>query len=237
MCDLQLKKILVLAAALVFYIQSFAQIKGTYNYLDFANKPYYFGMTLAYNSSQLKVVHGRQFILNDSIYSVESARGPGFNLGGIFNLKVGRYFDFRLSPTFSFANRSLTYKVIESPEQPVINRIDPVFIEAPFHIRYKSEPYKDIRLFVIGGIKYSVDLASNSQTRQAPTILKVSPSEFAVEYGAGIQIFFPYFIFSPEFKVSHGLSNLLISNDELIYSSVLDKLMSRTFTLSFHFEG
>ncbi len=237
MCNIYWRKITLLTSTLLFSVLAFAQVKGTYNYLDFANKPYYFGITLAYNSSQYKVVHGKQFILNDSIYSVESPRGPGFNLGIIGNLKVGRYFDFRLSPTLSFSDRSLTYKLLEAPEQLVTKRIDAVFVEAPFHVRFKSEPYQDIRVFVVGGVKYSFDVASNSRTRQSSTLLKISPSDFAVEYGAGIQIFFPYFIFSPEFKVSHGLSNILISNDKLIFSSVLDKLMSRAFTLSFHFEG
>lgn len=238
MFDLHWRKITILTATLLlFSVLSFGQVKGTYNYLDFANKPYYFGITLAYNTSHYKVVHGRDFILNDSIYSVESPRGPGFNLGIIGNLKVGRYFDFRLSPTLSFSDRSLDYKMVESIDQLVTKRIDAVFVETPFHVRFKSEPYQDIRVFVIAGVKYSFDVASNSRTRQSATLLKIAPSDFAVEYGAGIQIFFPYFIFSPEFKVSHGISNILISNDQLIFSSVLDKLMSRTFTLSFHFEG
>jgi len=231
------RKITILTTCLLFSIFSFAQVKGTYNYLDFANKPYYFGITLAYNTSQYKIVHGRQFILNDSIASVESPRGPGFNLGIIGNLKVGRYFDFRFSPTLSFSDRSLIYEMIETPEQEISKRIDAVFVETPFHVRFKSEPYQDFRVFVIAGVKYSFDVASNSRTRQSASLLKIAPSDFAVEYGAGIQIFFPYFIFSPEFKVSHGMSNLLISDNKLIFSSVLDKLTSRTFTLSFHFEG
>jgi len=213
-----------------------AQIKGTYNYLDFANKPYYFGITLSYNSSDFRVSPSDRFIRNDSVKTVLSPRGPGFNLGIVGNLKVGKYFDFRFLPTLSFSDRELEYDFVGSDLKKT-EKIEAVFIEAPFLVRYKSEPDKDLRAFVIAGVKYSFDVASNSRTRQKDSLLKVAPSDFSVEFGAGVQIFFPYFIFSPEIKVSHGLSNILIYDDNLIYSSVLDKLFSRTFTVSFHFEG
>ncbi len=217
-------------------INADAQIKGTYNYLDFANKPYYFGITLSYNTSDYRVSPNENFILNDSIGSILSPRGPGFNLGIVGNLKVGQYFDFRFLPTLSFADRKLDYNFARTGAEHR-EQIEAVFIETPFLVRYKSEPYNDIRAFVVAGVKYSFDVASNSRTRQSDSLLKVAPSDFSVEFGAGVQIFFPYFIFSPEIKVSHGLSNILIHDDDLIYSSVLDKLFSRTFTLSFHFEG
>jgi hypothetical protein len=229
------KKIIAFAIALLFVVNAQAQIKGTYNYLDFAQKPYYFGITLAYNSANYKLAHSNNFILNDSITLAESTTGGGFNLGIVTNLKIGRNFDFRFLPTLSFANRTLQYWTTE--DLPVTKRIESVFVELPFHLRYKSEPYRDMRLFVIGGAKYSFDVASNSRTRNSNEFVRVAPSDFALELGVGVQIFFPYFIFSPELKVSHGLSNTLLYNDNLSYSAVLEKVQSRAITLSFHFEG
>ncbi|HNE48548.1 MAG TPA: PorT family protein, partial [Saprospiraceae bacterium] len=66
---------------------------------------------------------------------------------------------------------------------------------------------------------------------------KVSPSDFSVELGAGIQMFFPYFIFSPEIKFSRGISNILIFDKDLKESNILEKILSSGFTISFHFEG
>ena len=212
-----------------------AQIKGTYNFLDFQQKPYYFGITLAYNSAKYNVVHSDNFIRNDSIVIAESTTGGGFNLGIVTNLKIGQYFDFRFLPTLSFTDRAIEYTTFEAGQ--VTKRIESVFVELPFHVRYKSAPYKDLRLFIIGGGKYSFDVASNSRSRQNTQLVKVAPSDFALELGAGVQVFFPYFIFSPEIKISHGLSNTLIYNENLTYSNVLDKVKSRSFTISFHFEG
>lgn len=212
------------------------KLKGNYNFMGFEQKPYYFGITLAYNNTNFKIAHSNSFILNDSFEIAEAIKGPGFNLGIVTNLKVGKFFDFRFLPTLSFAEKNIQYRSVENNEISV-RRVESVFVETPFHVRYKSAPYNDKRIFVIAGLKYSFDVASQSRSRQANDLVKISPTDFAVEFGAGIQMFFPYFIFSPEIKFSHGLGNTLIYDDDLIPSTVLEKVISRGFTISLHFEG
>jgi hypothetical protein len=210
---------------------------GNYNYFDFNQKPYYFGITLGINNSSYKPFRSNEFLQSDSILRIESASGPGFNLGIITNLKIGEHFDFRFLPTLSFAERNITYDRRGRLTPFTQRRVESVFVETPFHLRYKSAPYRDFRLFVIAGMKYSFDVASDSRARQAETIVRIAPNDFALEYGAGIQFYLPYFIFSPEIKISHGIGNILLYNRNLQESTVLEKLLSRTFTLSLHFEG
>lgn len=211
--------------------------RGNYNFLGFEQKPYFFGITLGYNRADYRLYYSKNFILNDSIQTANSVIGPGFNLGIVSNLKIGDYFDFRFLPTLSFAERNLSYTSPEGGREPYNRRIESVFVEFPFHVRYKSAPYNDKRLFVIAGVKYAFDVASDSRSRQADELVKVSPTDFALEYGVGVQFFLPYFIFSPEFKISQGLGNVLLYDDNLEQSNVLEKVLSRTFTISFHFEG
>ncbi len=219
----------------LFSSSVFAQ-KGTFNYYAFEDKTFYFGITLGYNQSNYRVVPNKTLIQNDSIMGIESTRGAGFNLGIVTNIEFSRNFDVRfMLPTLSFAERTLQYKMTD--RQLIEKKIESVFLEFPIHLRYKSAPYKDTRLFVIAGAKYSVDLASNSRARRAEGLVKVIPNDFVLEYGLGFQIFFPYFVLSPEIKFSHGLRNLHQPNPNLIYSSPIDKLFSRGFAISFHFEG
>lgn len=235
------KKIIVIVCfTVICNYETFAQIKGNFNYLDFANKPYYFGITLGYNTSKFRVAHSKNFILNDSLLTAESTAGPGFNLGMIANLKVGEYFDFRVLPTLSFAERTLVYQ--QTRRNVLVSgyrerKVESVFVELPFHVRYKSDPYNDMRFFVIAGVKYSYDVASDSRSRQATDLVKISPTDFLIEYGAGVQIFFPYFIFSPEVKMSHGVGNILIFDAKLQQSTVIEKVRSRVLTISLNFEG
>lgn len=209
-----------------------------FNYLGFQQKPYYFGISLAMNTSRFKPFRSSDFMYSDDIYVIESLSGPGFNLGIIGNLKLGNEFDFRFLPSLSFAERTLAYtNKQEGVESLKTRKIESVFVEMPFHLRYKSKPYKDMRLFVIAGMKYGFDVASDSRSRQADSLVKISPTDFSLEYGAGVQLFFPFFIFSPEIKFSNGIGNTLIFNGQLKESTVIDKILSRTITFSINFEG
>ena len=89
----------------------------------------------------------------------------------------------------------------------------------------------------MAGLKYSYDIQSKSRARIVSNNLRIAPNDFQFEIGAGVQMFFPFFIFSPEIKFSHGLGNILIFQNGLRESSVIEKLISQTFTISFHFEG
>ncbi len=235
--------LLVLMLVFLFVNSLFAQkARGNYNYMDFNQKPYYFGITLGYNQSQFKVNRSASFILNDSFRVVSPQTGPGFNLGVVTNLKIGEYFDVRFLPTLSFAERNISYRRVldKNASTPAIPaKFDAVLVEMPFHLRYKSAPYKDKRLFVIAGVKYTYDVATTSRSKQAlrNETIRISPTDFAIEVGAGIQMYFPYFIFSPELKFSRGINNMLIYNGTLKQSTVLEQVISQAFTLSFHFEG
>jgi hypothetical protein len=205
--------------------------------MDFQRRNYYFGITLGYNQSNYRIFRSERFILNDSVSGVESVFGKGFNVNIVSNLRLGDNFDIRFMPGFSFASRSLIYDATRKDRPDYPNKVESVFVELPFHVRYTSSPYRDKRLFLVSGLKYAYDIQAKSRVRTLGNLVKISPTDFTFEYGVGLQMFFPYFIFSPEFKVSQGLGNMLIYNNALRESTVLEKLMSRTFSISLHFEG
>jgi len=218
--------------------------RDNYNYLDFQRKAYYFGMSFGYNSSGYRVNHSRNFVSNDSINIVEGANGPGLNLQMILNLKIGEYFDFRVLPGFSFSERRLEYTSTPLAQTSGIipiytKKIESVFAEIPFQIRFKSAPYKDKRMYVMAGAKYSYDVESGARVRKdrAARLVQISPHDFQIEYGVGMQFFMPFFIFSPEIKISQGIGNIHIYKANLNDSSVLETVKSRIFTIGFHFEG
>lgn len=221
-------------------IWSQARPSSNMNYWDFRKKPFYFGLTIGMHSTGYVTSKSSEFT-GSNIKFVAGDSRPGLNVNIITNLKIGNYFDFRFIPGFAFSER----KFLIEPKDPLLDdiiqdiRIESVFLEIPLLLRYKSDPYKDKRLFVVGGLKYSYDVSSTSSTRkeQAANLLKIAPHDFQFEIGAGMQFFFPFFIFSPEIKFSRGLNNINIFNGELESSRVIDKILSRAFTISLHFEG
>ncbi len=238
-------KIILLVGLLVgCFLTSDAQVrpKGNYNFWDYQQKPFYFGLTLGMHSTGYLTTKSRQFVQEDSIFTVAGADKPGLHVNIITNLKIGQYFDFRIIPGFAFSERRLIYDRIDlDTKLPVqtFEKVESVFLELPLLLRFKSEPYKDKRLFVVSGLKYSYDVATNSRLREEnlSKFIQISPHDFQFEIGVGMQMFFPFFIFSPEIKFSHGIGNIHILNNSKVESTVIDKITSRALTISFHFEG
>ncbi len=236
-------KVIALCLLCLCGVDTDAQYRGggNINFDDYKSKDFYFGISLGLNSSKHQVFHSREFIGNPAIRLAQGAASTGFTVHGIVNYKLGDFFDFRMLPGISFTTRHLDFNEAFDPATGITtsNRktVESTFTEIPIHIRYKSAPYKDKRAFIVGGINYSFDLSSNSQTRQADDFIRISPHEFRLEAGVGMQFFFQFFILSPELKFSQGINNTLLFNDQIIESTALEKLLSRTVTLSFHFEG
>lgn len=222
---------MVLALLLAFGQKAVAQPR---NHMQYLNRKLYFGISLGFNAQNFRVVHDQSFIYNDSIKSITSSRGPGFNLGIVSNLALGDYFDLRFVPALVFGDKRLNYTQRDSA---VTRTIESIILDFPLTVRFKSQPIGDVKFYVLTGMKYSLDLASNAKARRADDQVKVFRNDLSIEYGLGMQIFFPLFIFSPEIKFSQGIMNLHARNPDLIYSSTIDKLFSRTLTISLHFEG
>ncbi|MBP8724820.1 MAG: PorT family protein [Saprospiraceae bacterium] len=210
---------------------------GSYHYNSFKNKKHYFGLTLGYNSSGFKIEHSRRFINNELYRWNEGVSNPGLTLSMITNFKLGNHFDFRVLPSIALSYRTLSYQELNSAVERK-ERIESVFGELPLLLRFTSMPYRDKRVFFLAGVKYSYDFSSNSRSdKNFFKIIRISPHDFQFEVGAGIQLYLRYFIFSPEIKFSHGLNNVLIYDATLPESTIIEKLFSKSFTISFHFEG
>ena len=231
------KKIIIILIICLIGIHAFGQIGGkdNRNFRDFNRKSYYFGINIGFNNSGYKLHQSAFFINNDSIRVTEAKSEVGVNMHMITNLKLGEYFDFRFLPGFSFAQRGFQFSAVSDESRIDERKIESVFFELPFHIRFKSAPYKDKRMFVVAGLKYSYDVQSNSKSRKS--LIKIAPHDFQYEVGVGMQMFYPYFIFSPEIKFSRGISNILLYDRAQNEAKVLENVVSQIFTISFNFEG
>lgn len=209
--------------------------KAQFNYHEMGKKSIYFGIALGGNVGDFKLIHTKQMAVNDSIRYFRSKIGPGFNLGIIANYQFHRYFDLRFIPTLSFSDKAIEYEDLNHNIQK--KTLSSIYLDFPLQIRFKSDPIKDFRIYVIAGLRYDYDLASNVKSRKADDIIRLNRHDAAAEYGIGFMIYFPYFILSPEFKVSHGFINVHAPSPGLIYSRVIERMYSRTFTFTINLEG
>lgn len=229
------KKIVLLLMILPLCVCSFAQRSVMENDLKFARKPYHFGIHLAANFGDFKIKQSAYFANSDSVLSVKSKYGIGFEIGAVISYHINRYFELRTIPGFAFNNKNLLFEFADGSD--ILKKSIPqIYFDLPFEIKFKSEPLKDIKIYALAGIKYGYDIGANFKDRKKENMPQQLQHDFGVNYGIGLEIHFPLFILTPEFKVFNSVLNIHRKND-LNLSKYIDGLHNRTFTFSLNFEG
>ena len=212
--------------------------KRAQNLIQYDYKKLHFGFTLGINDLNFNMQKNSNTITNDTLKTLHSKSQKGFNLGIVSNLRIGKYTDLRFVPTLVFGERHLYYGFIdiEQKDDERIKRIESTLIDFPIYIKYKSARYNNFRTYVIGGLKYSMDIASQDKIDdEGQEIVKLKKNDLMGEIGFGLDFYLEYFKFSPQIKLSYGLLNLL-SKDESVYNQSLNRLTTNGWMLSFTFE-
>ncbi len=200
-------------------------------------KKIHFGFTLGINSLNFHINKNNDFLINDTLLTMLAEDQKGFNLGIVSNLRLGRYTDLRFIPTLVFGERILNYKFNDQSNLLLQDkRIESTLIDFPISLKYKSARYNNFRTYVICGIKYSLDIASQSEIDdEGQEIVKLNNHDLMIEGGFGIDFYLQYFKFSPQIKLSHGIINVL-SKDNTLYTETINNLKTTSWMLSFTFE-
>lgn len=225
---------------LVFLFISFNTVaqrnKKSQNLSRYDFQKIHFGFTLGINELNFNVKKNSNTITNDSLKTLYSKSQKGFNLGIVSNLRIGKYTDLRFVPALIFGERQLEYSFSDSLNTNEVKKIESTLIDFPIYVKYKSERYNNFRAFVIGGIKYSLDIASQSDIDdEGQKLVKLKKNDLMGEIGFGLDFYLEYFKFSPQLKLSYGLINLLKSENS-VYSNSINRLSTNGWMLSFTFE-
>ena len=205
------------------------------NLPNYDRKPVHFGFLLGINSMDFKITP--RAIQADTLYILKSQDQKGFNLGIVSNFRLGRNTDLRFLPTLSFAERDINYTIeIDGDLEEIKKDIESTFIEFPVNFKFKSNRYNNGRAYVITGLKYNIDLASQKDIDdEGQELIKLKKSDLMYEVGFGVDFYLEYFKFSPELKATFGLVDMLVY-DESIYTSSIQKMLTRGFTITLTFE-
>lgn len=204
-----------------------------YNQEDHDDRPYHFGINLGMNKSHFSFTHHPYFLQRDTIMSVESVNSTGINLAWLVNFRLGQHFDIRLHPLdLTFSEREFLYVENYSSEKNVSKKVQSITLSFPVHIKFSSDRINNFKVYTIAGFKFDYDLSSNAKAQKAEELIKLNRTNFSVEAGLGFHLYFPYFVLSPEIKISNGVINLHSRDADLRYSNVVDKIYSRMITFS-----
>jgi hypothetical protein len=210
-----------------------AQLRDLLNQDGHDDKPYHFGINLGINKSHFSFTHHPRFLQYDSIMDVESINSTGINLAWLVNVRMGEHFDLRLHPLdLTFSEKAFLYAENYSSDSIIEKKVQSITLSFPVQIKFSSDRIGNFKVYTITGGKFDYDLASNAGARKAEDLIKLKRSDISVEVGLGVNIYFPYFVLSPEVKLSSGLINLHARDPDLRYSNVIDKINSKMITFS-----
>jgi hypothetical protein len=240
------KKNLTKTVACFLFASLFISITGKaqntdLNLYDHDSKPVYFGITIGGNMARFQTEQHPRFLQYDSVLVAEPLNSGGMTLGLLATARVSNRFQVRFNPQLMFMDRSIYYK-LTYPDQlenttEVIKKVESVTVSFPFQLKFQSDRIGNFRVYMLGGVKGEIDLASNARAKRAEDLVKINKYDYGVELGLGFNFFFPSFILSPEIKVSNGLRNLHSRDENLKYSNVLDRVSSRMIVFCIHIEG
>jgi len=189
-------------------IASFAQ---ALHQADYDAKKVRFGYLLGVAQTHYKIRYNEFFLLpgNQNYFSITSPTTYALKMGGVMNVRVNEQWDFRILPTVAIYSRALD--VVQASTTERFQNEDKAWFELPAYFKYKSNRRDNIRMYFLGGFRFGTETnaVNFNGRRSALNQFVIRKSDFALEYGFGLELFQQYFKLTPEVVFSHGLPNLV----------------------------
>ncbi len=217
----------------------------------------HFGFTFQYIGSEYKIQKNLDWRMpqtgdnvTDELKSISSQVSPGFGLGFVSDFYLTKHLNLRFTPTLVFADRMIDYEFMSgknydqseviSPDGFTRRSVSSTMTEFPLSLKLKSDRRGNFRAYILGGVKYGIDIASKKKFDDGDKdyfykFLKNQKGIFSYEAGLGFDLYFEFFKLSPEIKLSNSFKSVLKRDNEP-YSSPIDKLFLRNFIFSLYFE-
>jgi len=218
---------------------------GAPNLSSYDNKIYHFGFSLSagtYNYIISTNPNLTQLDGCDTLRVVNPRAGKSFGFGIVSDLRMGKYFDLRFIPSFSFPDCQIQYFCkTDVPNTSYANGSANgiVFLDLPLLVKFKStRMMNNVRAYVLAGAQYSFNLvyskAKDIANNSANEVLLVNAHDVMAQVGVGFDFYCTYFKLATELKFSLGLLNQLQQEGQ--YLGSLNSLRSKGFQISLTFE-
>lgn len=183
------------------------------------------------------------------VLAITSTPIPGFVISIVANMQMGRDFELQFVPSLSFGDRTINYDLETitllsggrdtSQQFTKVKKIPSTYINFPLEIKYKAFRYNNFRPYLLAGVQYSLDLASQAKKREQKNvnekIVKFNQNDVYLEVGVGFDFYNEWFKFGLELKMLYGFQDVL-KHENNVYTESIDKVSSKIFQVSFTFE-
>jgi len=203
----------------------------------------HFGFSFQYVNSDFKLYKAPSWQANYltttpaatlSLESISSSLSSGFGLGFITDVRLGNHVNFRATPALVFADRYIDYTYTVTSYN-IRKTVQSATLDLPLGFKLKSDRRRNFRAYVLGGLKYSIDIISKKKLNDdnfgdLDKLVKTNRNILWYEAGIGFDFYFEFFKLSPEIKWSQSVKNVLANAaTPNAYNTPLEKLFLRQF--------
>lgn len=232
-----MKKIISFAFLLMFTLGQ-AQTKGMFskdpiiNLENFQKQRLYFGYYLGFSAFDFK------FDYKTVSPDIQVKKSTGFNVGVVADLKLQEHVNLRFEPGLYYTKRTLYFPDFER-EIDAVRDVNSTYIHFPLLLKFSSVRTGNIRPYIVGGLSTTLNLSSNSKSKDdnLQQKFRVKPWSTNYELGFGIDIFSEYFIFSPSIRGCFSLKDELIRDNDpnSPWTGNIESLKTRAVFINFTF--
>ncbi|WP_191906910.1 type IX secretion/gliding motility protein PorT/SprT [Adhaeribacter soli] len=218
------------------FAQKSEKINGK-NLPNYDSKKMHYGFYLGAAATRFNVEHSAEYVAQlqtDTAQAANPKSTPAFTLGFVISRQLGDYFNIRFLPGVSFNTRNIEFSRLDGTEAKD-QEVASTTVHLPFLVKYAAKRRKNSRMYFVAGVTPMIDMGGSKRSERIDNKLRVDKNNFQIEYGAGIDLFYPFFKFAPELRVAHGVPNILIADNNR-YSRSFQKLSTTSVTLYLFFE-
>lgn len=226
------KKILILGLGLLS-LNIFAQKEQVENLPNFDNHKFHYGFYLGLNNNGFKVAYKPSSFPNAE---VDIKTNIGFNVGLIGDMRINNNVNLRLEPGLISNTKTLIFKHEQDEEREVGN----TYLHVPIILKLSTDRLNNIRPYVLAGMSYDHNFSSNEKNNDDnfSRQFRQKTSNFMYEVGIGIDLYLPYFKFSPSIRGIFAINNEIISDNRSPspYTDPIDVMNTRGVFIHLAFE-
>jgi len=245
-----MKRVFVSVIIILFFINnSTAQKRDIVKYKQNWDKQLVFwGYYLGLNKKDFKISYNNKNNFTNFTNISYNGKAPfinvistsGFDVGLIGDLRLHKNINLRLEPGLSSNTKTLEFTYINGNENVKTREVNGTYLRIPVLLKFSTDRLNNIRPYVIGGVSYDFNFSSNEDNEfdNSTGEFRMTKNNFTYEIGVGVDLYFPYFIFSPSIRGVFAINNELVRDDfddKSLWTSPIDYLGTRGVFIKFAF--
>lgn len=205
------------------------------NLENFDKQRVHWGYFLGFNSYDFKFDYKE-----DPGVDIEVKKTTGFNVGLVGNLRIIEHIDLRFEPGLYYTQRDLTFHNVEGTAADQLREVKSTYIHFPLLIKFSSVRTGNIRPYLLGGVSTSLNLSSSYNVKEDNMTgdrFRMKKWTNYYEIGAGIDLYFEFFKFSPSIRGVFSLNDELIRDNDpnSPYTGNIESMKTRGLFVNFTF--